>query len=90
LSERYEFVNADADITLYPPGTELGVEPIAGYAVVIGDPRAAALVVEDSLPSLAAFAERLLHQSGASRPPRRRTPTTRRRLRHGDPRGRCS
>jgi hypothetical protein len=60
LSERYEFVNADADITLYPPGTELGVEPIAGYAVVIGDPRAAALVVEDSLPSLAAFAERLL------------------------------
>lgn len=60
MAGRYEFVDANADITLYPPGTELGMEPIVGYAVVIGDPWATTLVVEDSLPKLAAFAERLL------------------------------
>ncbi|GLI02999.1 hypothetical protein [Phytohabitans aurantiacus] len=60
MAERYEFVDANADIVLYPPGTEIGVEPIAGYTVVIGDPWATALAVEGSLPQLAAFAERLL------------------------------
>jgi hypothetical protein len=60
LAERYEFVDANADIMRYPPGAEIGVEPIAGYAVVIGDPWATALAVKGSLPELAAFAERLL------------------------------
>jgi hypothetical protein len=61
MSARYEMNDADVDLDIVGPGSELGEYevPLGRHMLVVGDPWASAYAIEGSVDELQEFARRV-------------------------------